>query len=373
MRVVLTGGGTGGHIYPAVAIGEAIIAQGGTVEMIGMRGGLEERLVPANGLPLTTIAAAPLPRRPSRAVITMLTKNIRGVIAAWRLLRRWRPDAVIATGGYVTFPVVFAAWLMNRLRKRPAFLALLEPNAVAGVTNRLLTPLVDEVWWGIAAPTSDSTKSVHTGTPVRADLLRRRDRDEAIRSLDLNPQRRIILVIGGSQGARSLNEATVELVSMADFPVSWQILHLCGSLHQEAMQQRQAKATLEGRIRVRGYLEDPADAYAVADIIVARAGASTLAELAALGKPAILVPYPFATNDHQRYNAETFAQNGGASIISDKECTGRRLREELEHVFEPSLWVARQEAARTLTNQHATANVLNRLQRALAVKGFSRD
>jgi UDP-N-acetylglucosamine--N-acetylmuramyl-(pentapeptide) pyrophosphoryl-undecaprenol N-acetylglucosamine transferase len=322
VKIVFAGGGTGGHIYPAVAIADGL-RERADLTFIGTADRLEAALVPRAGYRLCTIASRPLTRKVSLDLLRTIGANACGVVQSLRLLRRLGPDLVVATGGYVCFPVVLAA----RLLRIPA--ALLEPNAHPGLTNRLLSPLVTEVWG--AFPGSDprfAGKYVHTGVPVRASLRALPPRERAIEQLGLSARRRTLLVMGGSQGARSINDALMALLQKDGLPEGWQVLHITGEREYERV--RDELAADGSAAVVRAYLDDPSVAYAAADLVLARAGASTLGELAATARPAILVPYPYAADDHQRANAQRVARTGAALVVDDLDLDAKTLRAALD-------------------------------------------
>ena len=316
MTVIFAGGGTGGHLYPAIAIADALRSRA-RVAFVGTADRLEATIVPKAGYDLHTIASHPLPRVLSFALFQTIASNVKGTFESLRLLAAQRPDLVIATGGYVAFPVALAARIRKMLRLSDACVVLLEPNAAPGLTNRLLTPIVDEIW-GAAEPANGVRgKYRATGVPIRSSLRSLPRRDEAIAHLGLDPSRRTLVVMGGSQGARSINDASAELIERGGLPDGWQLFALTGESDYARLRTRLPNA--------RPYLDDMADAYAVADLVLARAGASTLGELAALGKPSILVPYPFAAQAHQAANAARFEAAGAAVVLSDGELRAGRL------------------------------------------------
>ena len=329
LNVVFTGGGTGGHLYPAIAIAQAL-GERASVTFIGAADRLEATIVPNAGYPLITVKSAPAKRAYA---------NLPGVFQAMNALRRLRPDIVIATGGYVSLPVVLAARILRQFKQIHATIALLEPNARPGLTNRLLAPLVDEVWG--AFPGGDprfAGKYVQTGIPVRASLRTLPSRDAAIERLGLSSKRNTLLAMGGSQGARSINDALTSLLKSDGLPEGWQLIHVTGEKEYDRV-----KAALRGSHSlapqgdaIRAYLDDVGDAYAAADLVLARAGASTLGELAATGRPAILVPYPHAAEDHQRANAATVARAGAAVVVDDRDLIAGKLRGILAEVTQPS-------------------------------------
>jgi UDP-N-acetylglucosamine--N-acetylmuramyl-(pentapeptide) pyrophosphoryl-undecaprenol N-acetylglucosamine transferase len=243
-----------------------------------------------------------------------------------------------------------------------ARLALVEPNAQPGLTNRLLAPLVDEVWGAFAQ--SDprfAGKYVHTGIPVRESLFHPNNRIEAARRLGLDPNRRTILAIGGSQGARSINEAVAALVTRRALPAQWQLLHASGERDYEYMRAEEREPFGENRVALVPYLREMADAYALADLVVARAGASTLGELAALGLPAVLIPYPYAAEDHQTANARAFEAAGAAAILADRELNADSLWWLLREIMQPARLQTMRNAARSLSTKDPIATILARV------------
>ncbi|MBV8489036.1 MAG: glycosyltransferase, partial [Candidatus Eremiobacteraeota bacterium] len=222
MNVVFAGGGTGGHLYPAIAIADEMAGRGATVSFVGTADRLEATIVPKAGYRLETISAAPLSRRVSISLASGALANLFGTLQSFGVLRRLRPDVVVATGGYVSFPLVLAARVLRTFGLSRAAIALLEPNARPGLTNRLLAPLVDEVWGAFAqADPRFKGKYVRTGIPVRASLRALPPRDAAVARLGLNPSRKTLLAMGGSQGARTINDALAVLVKSDGLPPGW--------------------------------------------------------------------------------------------------------------------------------------------------------
>ena len=364
MRVVLTGGGTGGHVYPALALAEALAADASfaplDLRFVGTRDRLEAEIVPKAGWPIAYVRAAPLVRRGARAFAATLALNARGFVDALGIFHRARPDALIATGGYVTFPVVAALRFVRLLGRTRARIALLEPNAVTGLTNRLLGPLVDEVWYA-SAPQHRALRRNEcvVGTPVRASMRRPMDAAAARRALGVDVRATTIVVMGGSLGARRINDAVAGL-ALAGLPAGWHVVVLAGARDFIGLAQRLASCA---RVTVLSYLDDPRAAYAAADVVVARAGASTLAELAATATPAILVPYPFATDDHQSQNARAYARTGAATIVADGDLDAARLRAELDRALAPGALSSARDRARDRAANDPAAAILERVKR----------
>ena len=363
-RVAFAGGGTGGHIYPALAIDDAIRAEYDPEHyeprFFGNRDGLEAQLVTT--MPLTFVPSAALQRKLSLGTVATVWCNLLGVIVALGALRRFRPVMVIATGGYVCFPVVLAARILRTLGLLRCGIALLEINVRPGLTNRLLAPLVDEVWtaYDASAPYFRG-KARRTGTPVRESLTRRINPSRARLELGLAPERTTIVAMGGSQGARSINEAVAALVTRRTLGDHRQVLHVSGE-RDHAYMEAEERDVGANHVLLVAYLADPANAYAAADVAIARAGASTLAELAATGTPAILVPYPFAADDHQASNAAIFAECGAAVVLTDAELDGDRLWWTLDAILQPARLAEMRTAAASLATSGAGAAIVSRIE-----------
>jgi UDP-N-acetylglucosamine--N-acetylmuramyl-(pentapeptide) pyrophosphoryl-undecaprenol N-acetylglucosamine transferase len=360
VTVVFAGGGTGGHLYPAIAIADALRSRCAKVAFIGTADRLEATIVPKAGYDLYPIASHALPRTPSLDLLTTIGSNIRGTFQSLRLLATARPDIVIATGGYVCFPVALAARIRRLMRLSRAPLVLLEPNAAPGLTNRLLTPIVDEVWGASSTFDRIRAKYVATGVPIRSTLHALPLREDAIARLGLDPSRRTLVAMGGSQGARSINDALVALIAEHGLPAGWQLLALTGQSEYERVGSLLPNA--------RPYLDDMADAYAVADLLLTRAGASTLGELAALGKPSILVPYPHAAQGHQATNAARVQAAGAAVVLEDRELQAGGLPTVLAQTVQPQRLQALAESAARLRATDPLVAILARIDALVSRK-----
>ena len=362
MRILFAGGGTGGHIYPAIAIADALraaAAERPRIAFVGTGDRLEARLVPQAGYPLHRITARPLRRENIVALLGTGFANGWGALQSLGVLLRERPEIVVATGGYVCFPLVVAARALRAVHLSRAKIALLEPNAQPGLTNRLLAPIVDEIWGTL--PQGDprfGERYVCTGVPIRSALRSLPPRAAALERLGLDPRRRTLLAMGGSQGARSLNDALVGAIAAGSLPPGWQVLHLTGEREYERV-----RARLPGGDggAIRPYLDDPADAFAAADLVLARAGASTLAELIALRLPSILVPYPHAAEDHQSANARALEAAGAAVAIPDAQLGAASLGALLARLCSPERLAEMRAAIATLRTPEPTALILARI------------
>jgi UDP-N-acetylglucosamine--N-acetylmuramyl-(pentapeptide) pyrophosphoryl-undecaprenol N-acetylglucosamine transferase len=314
-RIVIAGGGTGGHLFPALAVADELRRRHpeAAIGFIGARRGIEARLVPAAGYPLRTMPlagwkGASLPAR-AAAGVAAAAGTVRCL--AWLLAER--PDLVIGVGGYASGPAVLAARLL-RVRTM-----VMEQNHFPGAVNRWLAPRVDAVCVpSEAARARLGGRGIVTGNPVRREFG----------SIGPPPSGASLslLVFGGSRGARSINRAAVDAIpSLARMTPPPRIVHQTGSEDEASVAA--AYREYPGDHEVRSFLDDMPARLARADVAVCRAGATTLAELAAAGRPAILVPYPFAADDHQRLNAEAVAEAGAAVVLPDRDLDGSRLAE----------------------------------------------
>ncbi|MDN5331637.1 MAG: UDP-N-acetylglucosamine--N-acetylmuramyl-(pentapeptide) pyrophosphoryl-undecaprenol [Tepidanaerobacteraceae bacterium] len=325
-KVILAGGGTGGHIYPAIAIAQGLKMKFPDMKIlfVGTERGLENDLVPKAGFELRKIRAKGFKRKLSLENLSTLKEVAFGGIESFVLLRREKPDLVVGTGGYVAGPVVFFASIM----KIPTFIH--EQNVKPGITNRILSHFVDKI--AVSFPDSlkyfPKSKVVVTGNPVRQEIVLT-ERLKAIKELDLDAEKPLILSFGGSQGALRLNEAVLELIDLIKEDDTFQLFHITGKKNYEEFASKLEYKGINplrlGHIKVRPYVYDMHYAIAAADLVVSRAGAITIAELTAAGKPAILVPLPTAAGQHQDYNARFMEKNGAAVIVKDWELSGKRL------------------------------------------------
>jgi UDP-N-acetylglucosamine--N-acetylmuramyl-(pentapeptide) pyrophosphoryl-undecaprenol N-acetylglucosamine transferase len=361
VRVLFAGGGTGGHIYPAIALADALRNRA-ALRFIGTADRLERSIVPQAGYELVTVASRPLSRENPLLALQSAGANALGIAQSAQALLEFKPDVIIATGGYVCFPVVVAARALRAARLLNVKVALLEPNAQPGLTNRMLAPLVDEVWGAFpSAREYFGAKYHHTGVPVRESLLHPRNRIEAARRLNLDPGRRTIVAIGGSQGARSINETIAALVTRRALPETWQVLHVSGERDFEYMKAEEREPFGENRVSLQPYIADMADAYDLAAIVIARAGASTLGELAALGIASILVPYPFAADAHQLRNARAFESAGACVVIEDRDLNPDTLWWTLRAAMEPERLEELRGGARSLGARDAVTTIIARV------------
>ena len=331
MRVLLAGGGTGGHIYPALAVSEGLKKIYPEVELlyVGTKKGLESSIVPQSGLPFTTITVEGLPRKLTPALVKAGFKAAEGSLEALQVVRRFQPDLVIGTGGYVCGPVIVAA----KMCRIPAVVH--EQNAFPGVTNKLLARIADLVLVNF----EDAKKYfVHpervlkTGLPIRPEVLST-SKEAGLKYLGLTKEKQTLLVSGGSRGAKSINKAMSAAYKKLLSHDNLQIVHLTGTAdYQETLQSMRSQGIVPERcpqLVIKPYLHEMEYALAAADFCVGRAGATYLAEITACGLPAVLIPYPFASENHQQYNAQSLVDAGAAVMILDQSLSGESLYEAL--------------------------------------------
>ena len=304
-------GGTGGHIFPGLAVADEMRANGWDVVWMGARGGMEERLVPPRGHKTAWIRAR---AARGKGLLQKLLLPANLLYSFWesaRHLRRIRPDVVLGLGGYVAFP----GGMMASLLDRP--LALHEQNAVAGLANRVLSTVSDKVM--VAFPGA-LKHAEWTGNPVRTDIAAIAPPDERFRARS-GPLR--ILVVGGSLGAQALNEAMPKAMALLeDKPL---VVHQSGEKHLDALKKSYAEAGAQGELVA--FIDDMASRYADADLVICRAGAVTIAELTAAGLASILVPFPFAVDDHQTVNARFLSDAGAAVLVQQQQLSAQGLAE----------------------------------------------
>jgi UDP-N-acetylglucosamine--N-acetylmuramyl-(pentapeptide) pyrophosphoryl-undecaprenol N-acetylglucosamine transferase len=358
VRVVIAGGGTGGHLYPGLAIGEALRRRSPEVDVLFIGSGrLEARVVPQEGWAFRAIAGRGMPRRPSVAAVGALAQAARGTAQAIRILRRWQADAVVATGGYACAPVGAAAIILG------IPLVLQEQNLRAGLANRLLArgARVVSLPHGDAAAGLRTRRVEVTGVPLRRAALQG-DRAQGLTRWELEPDRLTLLVIGGSQGAHSLNVAICRLADLLMFETRLQILHHTGAADlawvREAIGRREHVGPPGVRHVAVPFLDPIGEAYACADLVVCRAGASTLAEVTSWGLPAVIVPYPHAAGGHQEDNAAVLVRAGAAIRIADADLAGIALVEQVRTLLDDAdRRAAMAAASRALGRPHAADQV----------------
>ena len=348
----MAGGGTGGHVVPSLAVARELTARGHQVIFVGTKAGLEAKLVPAAGFAIEWIETGAWQRVPWTTRLRTLLLIPAGFWRSWRILGRVRAAAVFSLGGYVAAPVVAAAIV------RGVPVVAMEPNAMPGMVNRIGGRWVSRALLGFeeARPWFPAGRSEVTGVPVRAEFF----------SLPVKPfeEEMQVLITGGSRGSRTLNEAFRQswpLFQQAGMRVRFR--HQSGADAHAALARGFAEAGLAGQ--VDAFIENMPAAFAEADLVVGRAGANAVAELAAAGKPSILVPFPFAADGHQKENAAAMARAGGALMVEDSAMNGPRLFEEVSRFAVDRGLLARMGlAARGLAHPGAAVRAASVLEEA---------
>ena len=326
-KVILAGGKTGGHVFPAIAMAKEFKRRfpRSKVVFVGTKDGLESKIVPKQGFKLVFIQARGLKRRASPANLMLPYYVLKSLYQSLRILNEERPDLVVGTGGYVSFPVVFSAGLKNI----PTLIQ--EQNSYPGVSTRLLALLVDRVCLSYLSSIQyflTKGKLRVIGNPVREDLVSA-NRNEALEKFNLNPSKKTIFIFGGSQGAHAVNQTVLD--GLDSFSENWQLLWQTGENDFALVSERVGEKKI--KCVVFPFIEDMSSAYAASDLVVSRAGALTLAEITTCGKPSLLIPYPFATANHQKYNAEVLQKEGAAQIILQEDLTSQSLAQKLSSLL----------------------------------------
>lgn len=354
MRIMITGGGTAGHTSPAVAIIEELQKRDPRLELqwVGCRGSVEQRVCATLSIPFRNVAVRGWPRTGFlRRLWALITLGF-GVVRCMFLLRSFRPQVVIGVGGYVSVPLT---WLAQRFGIATI---LHEQNKQLGLANRLLAPKAAKLLLSFPGTkgTYPEDRAVIVGNPVRRGFLEPPERAAACATLELDPAIPVVLVCGGSQGAHTLNQALEEALQHFGAEEA-QFIWMTGK--SEVAHARRVASRAKASVTVHAFIDDMVTACSAATVMVSRAGASSSAEIASLGKPSILVPYPFATDNHQEVNAKAFEEAGAAVLILDSECTGSRLLEELRAMLADAPRLKRMgEAARALAKPVAVETIV---------------
>jgi len=353
MRILIGGGGTGGHIYPALALARYALAEDSSTDIlfIGSAGGLESKIVPSAGFPFEAIAARGF-QRSFRQFGLVVRDLLRGLIQSGKIIRKYQPNVVLGTGGYVAAPLVLSALL----RRYPVVIH--EQNALPGLTNRWLAPFVKRVCLSFAGTEKRMprlSRVVFTGNPRASEVIAL-SRAEGCRYFGLDPLQKTILIYGGSRGALKLNQVVTAYLKENLLPESVNLIYVTGEIYYQDVLKELGH--LSARIRLFPYLEQMPEALAAADLAVTRSGATTLAEITALGIPALLVPSPNVVNNHQYHNARLLSDAGAAILIDEKDFNPIRLRREVEMLFEkPALLEKMSSSSKQMGVPDAAANL----------------
>ncbi|MCE5283754.1 MAG: undecaprenyldiphospho-muramoylpentapeptide beta-N-acetylglucosaminyltransferase [Deltaproteobacteria bacterium] len=350
LGMVVAGGGTGGHLFPGIAVAEEFLRRGSThrVLFIGTERGIEKRVLPELGLPLRTLRVEGIKGRGIRRSLGALVKIPAGLAASFKIIGEFHPAIVLGVGGYASGPAVLAA----RLIGIPT--AVAEQNALPGLTNRILGRFADRIFLTFEASRRwfPEARTMVTGNPIRSAFLAggmERQKGDAF----------TVLVFGGSQGASAINRIVTEaLDDLAPLRERLRFIHQSGEKERGAVEAAYCRKGFTAK--VLAFIMDMAAAYREADLLICRAGATSIAELTAAGKAAILIPFPHAVNDHQTRNAEVLAAAGAAELIVEKGLTGRHLAGIIERFSRDPESVRKMErAAAALGNRHAAETIVD--------------
>ena len=333
MKIIVSGGGTGGHIYPALTLIDAVKSKVPDAEFlyVGTKQGLESDIVPKAGINFTALSLeGGFERHFTLENFKRAADAILSVKRARAIVKNFNPNVAIGTGGFVCGPTILAASLM----KIPTLIQ--EQNAVAGITNKILSKFVDKIAVGTepALKNFPAEKTVYTGNPIRAEVLTAK-REDGLKEFNFTAEKPVVLISGGSRGARAINNAMIDILLNA--PANAQFLHVTGKGEFDSVTQKLKDGGFDfdnPNIKIVPYLYNMPQAMAMADLAIFRAGATGLAELTARGVPSILIPFPFAAENHQEFNAQALVKVGAARMILNKDLNSKILSENLSELLQ---------------------------------------
>ncbi len=335
MKAIITGGGTGGHIYPALAIADELKNKGWGILYLGADNRMEAELVPEYGCQFIGLSLRPLPRKFSLKIFSSIYHNLKALIKSFYIINDYNADIVIGTGGFAAGPVVLAAAL---LRKKTI---IHEQNAYPGITNKILAYLADLILLNFSEAKKhlklrSNSRVFVTGNPVRKEIMEV-NREEAYEVLDLDKNLKTILITGGSQGAEVINKNLIALYKYVLKNKNAQIIHLTGRRNYNSVIEylKSAEININSRyFKIIDYLNEMEYALKAADLIISRAGATALSEITICGIPSILIPFAAAAENHQLYNAKSLEKTGAAVIIEEKKLTEKSILDEVKKIIE---------------------------------------
>ncbi len=352
----MAGGGTGGHLFPALALAEELKQRDKDVEIIfaGAERGIEAKVIPARGYRLELFDIEGVKKRTGKKRLNAIFKAIKGTFEAIKRLKEIKPDGVIGSGGYSSGPIVLAAWLLGIKT------AILEQNALPGFTNKILGHVVKRVYVAFEEAESffPKGKTVLTGTPVRKDILRAAKESET-NGTKKKKEKFSIFVFGGSQGATAINAAFLDATEyLTDIWNSLSVTHQSGEEGFEVAKESYQRKNMKVHLEV--FIEDMASAYKTSDLVICRAGATTIAEITSFGLASILVPYPFSTDNHQKVNARSLEKKGVSILIMQDELTGSTLALAIRKFFDNRAGLERvRDAAKKLSKPEAAGHIVD--------------
>jgi UDP-N-acetylglucosamine--N-acetylmuramyl-(pentapeptide) pyrophosphoryl-undecaprenol N-acetylglucosamine transferase len=355
LRIVVAGGGTGGHLFPGIAIAKEFMARNSATRVIFVSTGnrLEKTVLSKAGFELRSIEVAGIKGRGIWNQFKSVLKIPGAILTAMGLVKKFSPDLIVGLGSYSAGPVVIGAWLMR------VPIAIHEQNILPGITNRILARFADRIYISFENTQSplNPQKVYWTGNPVRRELL------ETV-ALDTDQKAFTVLIIGGSQGAHRINTAMIEALEHLQDSERLHFVHQTGETDEGSVREAYRKRTVSAT--AQSFFDDMAERYRQADLIICRSGATTVAEITALGKAAIFIPFPHAADNHQMLNAAGLARDGAAEIIVEKELSGHLLCERIEHYMDhPEALADMAARARRHGNPEAAKNIVDDCYRLL--------
>lgn len=337
MKVIFAGGGTGGHIYPAVAIARGILEKYDNADIlfVGTEKGMENSIVPQEGFSFRKIKVRGFMRKVTFENIIAVKENLVSFIECRRIIYDFKPDIVIGTGGYVCGTMLLTAALFGV----PTLIH--EQNAFPGITNRILSRYVNKV--ALTFPEAsvyfkNKNKITVTGNPLRSEITKI-SKKEGMEAYGFDVKKPLLLIVGGSRGAKRINESSMLIAEECERSREFQMLHMTGESQYQSVISLYKKNNIPydaPYLKVMPYIHNAPYAYAGADLLISRCGAGLISEITALGKPSILIPYPYATDNHQEYNARALEKYGAASVILEKELDECKLLHEVKALFADS-------------------------------------
>lgn len=351
MRVIIAGGGTGGHVFPAISIAEEILRRksGSEVMFVGTEQGIEKRILPEKGYRVEFIKSRGIVGKSFSQKVMAVVSILGATLSSLRIIRDFRPDVVIGVGGYASGPTLLCASISSI----PT--AVCEQNSVPGLANRILSRFVDRIFLTFEESKEHlpAEKTVLTGNPIRRDLAR-----GAAEKKPRQSSRRNVFVLGGSQGARKLNETVPQ--SLAKLATRADVTHQTGEAHVESV--REAYHELGISAEVFGFTDDMSRIYERTDLVICRAGSGTLSEITAFGIPSILIPLASSTHDHQLKNARILESNAAAVVVEEKELSVESLCAVIEKTLEQDTLARMAENSKKLARPHAAREIVNEIE-----------
>jgi len=341
--ILIMAGGTGGHVFPGLAVADYLREFGWHVVWLGTKSGMELKLVPQHGYETEVISFSGLRGKRLAAWIMLPLRLIKAFLQSARIIHRVKPDVILGMGGYPAFPGGMMALLLNKP------LIIHEQNSLPGLTNRILAKLADKILLGFPdAILADKEKTIFSGNPVRFEITQVDTPEKRFRGRQGKLK---LLIVGGSLGAKILNTVVPQALKLMPENLRPSVVHQVGTVHLESVEKVYADLQLEGKLIA--FIDDMAKRYAACDLVLCRAGALTIAELSAAGVASILVPYPYAVDDHQTSNAKFLSNHGAAVLLPQNELTAQKLAELLSNLTREEL-LSMAIAARSMAKPEAT-------------------